>query len=184
MNYKIYFEDRFKQKRLVGNVEISENTSDIDFHKAVWPIMRDYITKLNPNYKIYYTRHFGNPNSENGLCYDVGSHSEFFYVYAESLAPESVVEETAEDNSVDKIFFTTYQAKDSLFSIIDNLYHQGCLFEEEEEGLSKNLSILGDFLFATKQAFNYLDEYSAQGEEAKVLIAKINEIMTKEFKDE
>ena len=36
----------------------------------------DAVEKMNPNYKIYYVRHW----NENGKTwYDVGSHAEFFY---------------------------------------------------------------------------------------------------------
>ena len=43
----------------------------------------EYVRKLNPNYKIYYFRHWTDPTDPKTTWYDVGSHTEFFYVVEE-----------------------------------------------------------------------------------------------------
>lgn len=42
-----------------------------------YKVMMDYIKKINPTYKVYYTRVWKQPDER--YCVDVGSHSEFFY---------------------------------------------------------------------------------------------------------
>lgn len=42
-----------------------------------YKVMNDYIKKVNPNYKVYYTRIWQQPDER--YCVDVGSHTEFFY---------------------------------------------------------------------------------------------------------
>ena len=46
--------------------------------------IRDYVKKLNPNYKIYYTRYW-NADKEGKFhrIYDIGSHTEFFHLIEE-----------------------------------------------------------------------------------------------------
>ena len=43
----------------------------------------NHVHKLNPNYRIYYIRQLG-PYEDGSFSYDVGSHSEFFYLYKEA----------------------------------------------------------------------------------------------------
>ena len=38
--------------------------------------IKEYVNKLNPNYKIYYVRSW---TIDGKTTYDVGSHTEFFY---------------------------------------------------------------------------------------------------------
>lgn len=49
----------------------------------------EYVHKLNPGYKIYYTRAWR--DDDGGIKYDVGSHTEFFLAYD---APLSMFAET------------------------------------------------------------------------------------------
>lgn len=58
-----------------SNRTVREVKKNIPEEKVIAEIY-SYVEKLNPNYKIYYVRHW----NENGKTwYDVGSHSEFFY---------------------------------------------------------------------------------------------------------
>ena len=41
----------------------------------------DHIHSLNPNYKTYYIRSWG--DDKQGYTYDVGSHTEFYHLYKE-----------------------------------------------------------------------------------------------------
>jgi hypothetical protein len=66
----LYFEDKFGQKRLV-----KENISD---EELVGAEIVNYVKQLNPNYRIHYLRSW--QQEENTTVYDVGSHSEFFYL--------------------------------------------------------------------------------------------------------
>lgn len=64
----LYFIRSNGERRLVrGN---------IDPEKAIGYI-NEYTHSLNPNYKIYYIRSWG---ENGGTMYDVGSHTEFFWV--------------------------------------------------------------------------------------------------------
>ena len=62
---KLYFENSYKERRLIGEPKTSDESFKIisDFCKE-----RDF--------KIYYVRTWVTPNGEKH--YDVGSHSEFF----------------------------------------------------------------------------------------------------------
>lgn len=64
----LYFIRSNGEKRLVRE--------NIDPEKAIGYI-NEYTHSLNPNYKIYYVRSWG---KDNGTMYDVGSHTEFFFV--------------------------------------------------------------------------------------------------------
>ena len=67
---KLIFQDRFGDERIVE--------PDITPDKAGAAIAK-FINSINPNYKIYYTRITG-PMEDGSYEYDVGSHSEFFYL--------------------------------------------------------------------------------------------------------
>lgn len=62
---KLYFEDSFQQRRLIGEPETS---------KESWEIISKFCK--DRNFKIHYVRKWTTPEGEN--MYDVGSHSEFF----------------------------------------------------------------------------------------------------------
>ena len=64
----LYFIRSNGEKRLVRE--------NIDPDKAMGYIS-EYTHSLNPNYKIYYVRSW---DKDNGTMYDIGSHTEFFFV--------------------------------------------------------------------------------------------------------
>lgn len=75
---KLYFENRFGEKRLLGKYK-TENGA---------------IRRINRfceehNFKIYYMRI---TETEEYKWYDVGSHSEFFYLYKEGFDPKNGVQ--------------------------------------------------------------------------------------------
>lgn len=61
----LYFQNSNGDRRKIGNPNSIDEVSDI---------ISDFLK--NHNYKSYYTRTWKNDNGE--ICYDVGSHSEFF----------------------------------------------------------------------------------------------------------
>lgn len=61
----LYFQNSRGDRRKIGNPNSMDEVSDI---------ISDFLK--NHNYKSYYTRTWKNDNGE--ICYDVGSHSEFF----------------------------------------------------------------------------------------------------------
>ena len=61
----LYFQNSNGDRRKIGNPNSMDEVSDI---------ISDFLK--NHNYKSYYTRTWKNDNGE--ICYDVGSHSEFF----------------------------------------------------------------------------------------------------------
>ena len=63
---KLYFKRSNGEKVLV-----KEHVDD----RKVLQEMRDYVAKLNPDFKIYYFRCW---KTEEGMMYDIGSHTEFF----------------------------------------------------------------------------------------------------------
>lgn len=69
--YSLYFE-RFTGEKLLVK-------SQIELPDEAYQIIRDFIQSKNPNFHIYYIRSWG----ENPIIYDVGSHTEFFYLYKE-----------------------------------------------------------------------------------------------------
>lgn len=65
--YNLYFKDCHNDERIVKtNIQEDE----------VGATIVDYVRKLNPNFKIYYTRSW--MNNSGDTVYDVGSHTEFF----------------------------------------------------------------------------------------------------------
>ena len=70
----IYFK---KSYDVVKVVKIDADPSKI-LHE-----IKEYVRKINPNYKIYYFRSWGDPSDPKITWYDVGSHTEFFYVVEE-----------------------------------------------------------------------------------------------------
>ena len=69
----LYFIRSNGEKRLVRE--------NIDPEKAIGYI-NEYTHSLNPNYKIYYIRSWG---VDGGIKYDIGSHTEFFWVGKEEI---------------------------------------------------------------------------------------------------
>ena len=61
----LYFQNSNGDRRKIGNPNSIDEVSNI---------ISDFLK--NHNYKSYYTRTWKNENGE--ICYDVGSHSEFF----------------------------------------------------------------------------------------------------------
>lgn len=78
--FKLEFSHSYGGRSLVGLFENSAETIQELNEKnfTFFNMIKDFIHELNPNYKIYYFRHW--INKENELVIDVGSHSEFFYV--------------------------------------------------------------------------------------------------------
>ena len=64
----LYFLSSYGEKRLVRE--------NIDPETAIGYI-NEYTYSLNPNFKIYYFRSW---EEDGGIMYDVGSHTEFFWV--------------------------------------------------------------------------------------------------------
>ena len=62
---KLYFENSFQQRRLIGEPATSKESLEI--------ISRFFKER---NFEIYYVRQYTTPEGET--IYDVGSHSEFF----------------------------------------------------------------------------------------------------------
>lgn len=62
---KLYFENSFQQRRLIGEPATS---------KESWEIISRFCKERN--FEIYYVRQYTTPEGET--IYDVGSHSEFF----------------------------------------------------------------------------------------------------------
>lgn len=73
---KLYFENCYGEMKLVSAAASPEIAGQL-IHK--------YISAINPNYKIYYTRYWDNDNNNGKLhrTYDVGSHTEFFHLIDE-----------------------------------------------------------------------------------------------------
>ena len=67
---KIYFEDRFGERRLLA----ARNTDE-----EVWQVINNFLTEHR--YKAPYVRSW---TDDEGTWYDVGSHSEFFLVRNET----------------------------------------------------------------------------------------------------
>lgn len=57
---------------------IKENIEERKILKEI----RNYVTKVNPDFKIYYFRCW---KTEEGMVYDIGSHTEFFIVTEEAI---------------------------------------------------------------------------------------------------
>lgn len=68
---KLYFENRFGEKKLLGKYKTEKGAL-----KRINKFCEDH------NFKIYYIRTV-NHADEGFKWYDVGSHSEFFYLYCE-----------------------------------------------------------------------------------------------------
>ena len=67
--YSLYFES-FTGEKLP--VELHVKSPDDAFS-----LIKNFVHSKNLKFKIYYIRYWG----ENPIVYDVGSHSEFFYLY-------------------------------------------------------------------------------------------------------
>lgn len=67
--YIATFENSYRISKELGRAESVE--------KAI-EYIDDFLAKMN--YTSPYWRYVGEPNNENGMMIDVGSHSEFFYI--------------------------------------------------------------------------------------------------------
>lgn len=74
--FNVIFKSSRGEERYIDTVCDTGNFTDGGFSNC-YKIMNNYIKKINPNYKIYYTRIWQQPDGR--YCVDVGSHSEFFY---------------------------------------------------------------------------------------------------------
>lgn len=63
---KIYFEDRYGERRLIGARDTDE---------GVWQVINNFLAQHR--YKVPYVRSW---TDDEGTWYDVGSHSEFFLI--------------------------------------------------------------------------------------------------------
>lgn len=67
---KVLFEDRYGRYREIGNAETKKEVNTI-----IYNFLKDC------NFKSYYTRNWIRENESNyHVMYDIGSHSEFFFV--------------------------------------------------------------------------------------------------------
>lgn len=66
---KLYFENSYGERRIIAEPETEQ-----DAMKEIYKFCEDR------NFKIYYTRTWTVP-AERAKVYDVGSHTEFFYLY-------------------------------------------------------------------------------------------------------
>lgn len=72
---KLYFENCYGDMKLISAAASPETAGQL-IHK--------YISAINPNYKIYYTRYWNtDDNGKFHRIYDVGSHTEFFHLIDE-----------------------------------------------------------------------------------------------------
>lgn len=55
--------------------------SQLETDKEVFSHIKDFIHSKKPNFQIYYIRSWG----DNPTVYDVGSHTEFFYLYRDEV---------------------------------------------------------------------------------------------------
>ena len=65
---KLYFENSYGERRVIAELETEEEAM-----KEIYKFCEDR------NFKIYYAR--GWLTSDGAKAYDVGSHTEFFYLY-------------------------------------------------------------------------------------------------------
>ena len=84
---KLYFKSSRGERREVA--EINEQLTSKEQFRVANEEIAKYVKKLNPNYKIPYTRVYNIAKAEFGdihngnlvTWFDVGSHSEFFFVH-------------------------------------------------------------------------------------------------------
>ena len=76
MTYTLYFENSRGQRRVVATYE-SKNANAVD--AICWADDEIRAFCEDHHFKIYYTRVWNN-DADNETCFDVGSHTEFFYV--------------------------------------------------------------------------------------------------------
>ena len=88
---KLYFENSFGERKLVENLEVEDDNINTLLQITNEPI-KNFIKERNSNFVIYYTRCWGSIYGESGMCFDVGSHTEFFYLIAADLDTESLSE--------------------------------------------------------------------------------------------
>ena len=74
--FNVIFKSSRGEERYIDTVCDIGDTSDGGFVNC-YKVMMDYIKKINPNYKVYYTRIWKQPDER--YCIDVGSYTEFFY---------------------------------------------------------------------------------------------------------
>lgn len=70
--YNLFFNNRYNENEFITTCEEEKIMKEI----------KNFIKQLNPNFKIYYIRAWKDGNQ---TWYDVGSHSEFFFVEEDNL---------------------------------------------------------------------------------------------------
>jgi hypothetical protein len=70
--YNLFFNNQYNENKFVTTCEKEEVMKEI----------KNFIKQLNPNFKIYYIRAW---EEDNKTWYDVGSHSEFFFIEEDNL---------------------------------------------------------------------------------------------------
>ena len=74
--FNIYFKNSKGKETLIDRVQDIGGTDTGAFSNS-FKAITEYIKKINPNYKIFYTRMW---EVGDRYCVDVGSHTEFFYI--------------------------------------------------------------------------------------------------------
>ena len=74
--FNIYFKNSRGKETLIDRVQDIGGTDTGDYSNS-FKAITGYIKKINPNYKIVYTRMW---EVGDRYCVDVGSHTEFFYI--------------------------------------------------------------------------------------------------------
>ena len=83
INNVLYFRDRMN--------ELREVSKDIGTMKEVTNDILEYVTKINPKFKIYYIRRW---KKDSDIWFDVGSYSEFIVLKGEEPEYEQEPQET------------------------------------------------------------------------------------------
>lgn len=76
MTYTLHFENSMGQRRLVSTL-IDPYNDQSRILKMATSAINEFCSEWN--FTIYYTRVW-NDTEQNETCFDVGSHSEFFYI--------------------------------------------------------------------------------------------------------
>ena len=78
--FKLEYKDRYGDVSEIDRFEDSANDiQELQANNLIfYNLIKDFIYRVNPQYKIYYYRHW--INEDNKMVVDVGSHIEFFYV--------------------------------------------------------------------------------------------------------
>lgn len=73
----VIFENSRYERKVIGTLYSEDPFTD------AMRMIEAFIFEKNPSYKIRYVRNWFSPDGQE-LVYDVGSHSEFFYLRAEN----------------------------------------------------------------------------------------------------